>query len=59
MIPRYSLLSRADLEKIHNTALEILETVGVRVGRLDSQGDPKEGRGQGKWRGGSSSFLRI
>ena len=34
MIPKYFLLSQTELEKIHNTALEILETVGTKV---DSQ----------------------
>lgn len=31
MIPKYSLLSETELEKIHNTALKILESVGMKV----------------------------
>lgn len=32
MIPKFSLLSQIELEKIHKASLEILETVGVKVG---------------------------
>lgn len=31
MIPKYFLLSQTELEKIHNTSLKILETVGMKV----------------------------
>jgi len=36
MISRFSLLNQSELLKIHNAALEILETVGIKIDSKDA-----------------------